>query len=221
MISDVTERGTGMLAMFVDLDDEWHKEFRTWLQEDMFTARLNLGFHACASYDLITDMNTIRTHSRSFLTVYETASLGVLYSEPYQDLRRERDRKDADFHARFLSVERYTLNWVGPELAWQTPGFAPFVYVDRFDLISGKAQKFNQWFVNEYMPACQEMNFPMRLRRYTAIEGIPRIFLLHEFDDLSVIKDTGWNTLRRNRAWEDVTSYGGGFAAYKRIIFAP
>ena len=46
MISDVTERGTGMLAMFVDLDDEWHKEFRTWLQEDMFTARLNIGFHA-------------------------------------------------------------------------------------------------------------------------------------------------------------------------------
>jgi hypothetical protein len=46
-------RGTGILAMFVDLDPEPLAEFRPWLVEDMFAARLDIGFHACARYDLI------------------------------------------------------------------------------------------------------------------------------------------------------------------------
>ena len=221
MISDVAQMGTGMLAMFVNLNDEWQEEFRIWLQENMFTARLNIGFHACASYDLVNEANGVASPSPYFLTVYETASLGVLYSEPYQDLRCERNQQDAAFHERFRDTERYTLAWVGPELAGGKPGFSKFVYVDRFDLNVGKAQQFNQWFVNVYLPACEEIKSLVRVRRYTAVEGSPRIFIFHEFEDSSALAGKDWITLRGNQAWTEIEPHLGGSGAYERVISAP
>jgi len=221
MISNTAQQGTGMLAMFVNLDPGWRDEFRVWLKEDMFTARMKIGFHACASYDLLPETDVVKTPNQAFLTVYETASLGILYSEQYQALRRKRDAKDAAFHQKFLDAERYTLSWVGPELSAGTPGFLPFVYVDRFDLTTENVQKFNQWFIDEYLPACEEIESLVRLRRYTVIEGNRSIFLFHEFDDVSAINNDLWKTLRKNMAWDGKKSHLGGPAAYKQIIFAP
>ena len=221
MFSDVAQLGTGMLAMFVNLDTEWHKEFRTWLQEDMFTARLNIGFNACASYDLIHGTNSLVASAQTFLTLYETASMGVLYSEPYQSLRRERNSKDVTFHERFLDTERYILSWVGPELAGGEPGFSPFLFLDRFDLSAENNQDFNFWFVTEYLPACDEINGLIRLRRFTTIEGGSGIFLFHEFDELSALTGEAWNSIRGNAAWDRVNHHRGGSVSYQRVIYAP
>ena len=218
MISNTAQQGTGMLAMFVNLDPRWVDDFRIWLKEDMFPARMNIGFHACASYDLLPETNAAKLPNPVFLTVYETASLGNLYSEPYQALRRKRDTKDAVFHQRFLDAERYTLSWVGPELSSGTSGFLPFVYVDRFDLTTKNVQKFNQWFIDEYLPGCEEIESLVRLRRYTTIEGNRRVFLFHEFDDIYAINDKAWNTLRGNEVWKNVAIDQGSSAAYRRII---
>ena len=218
MISNTAQQGTGMLAMFVNLDPRWVDDFRTWLKKDMFSARMNIGFHACASYDLLPETNAAKLPNQAFLTVYETASLGILYSEPYQALRRKRDTKDAAFHQRFLDAERYTLSWVGPELSAGRPGFLPFVYVDRFDLTTRNVQKFNQWFIDEYLPGCEEIESLTRLRRYRVIEGNRSILLFHEFDDISAINDKAWNTLRRNEVWRNVAIDQGSSAAYRRVI---
>ena len=218
MISNTAQQGTGMLAMFVNLDPRWRDDFRIWLKEDMFSARMNIGFNACASYDLLPETNAAKIPNPAFLTVYETASLGILYSEPYQALRRKRDTKDAAFHQRFLDAERYTLSWVGPELSAGTPGLLPFVYVDRFDLATKNLQKFNQWFIDEYLPGCEEIESLVRLRRYTIIEGNRRVFLFHEFDDIYAITDKAWNTLRRNEVWRNVAIDQGSSAAYRRVI---
>ncbi len=43
----------GLLAIFCDMGDQWREEFRHWLKEDMFPARVGIGFPACASYDVI------------------------------------------------------------------------------------------------------------------------------------------------------------------------
>ena len=220
MISDTAQQGTGMLAMFVNLDQKWRNDFRIWLKEDMFTARLNIGFQACASYDLIPEVNTTKGHAQAFLTICQTASLGVLYSEPYQELRRYRDAKDAEFHNRFLDVERYTLSWVGPEVSDNTSEFAPIIYVDRFNLTDANNQVFNQWFVDSYLSGCEKIKSIIRVRRYTAVEGIPEIFLLHELKDLAALNDRDWETLRENEAWQLPKIHGGGSAAYKRVISA-
>ena len=110
------------------------------------------------------------------------------------------------------------MSWVGPELSAVTPGFLPFVYVDRFDLTTKNFQKFNQWFIDEYLPGCEEIESLVRLRRYTTIEGNRRVFLFHEFDDIYAINDKAWNTLRGNEVWKNVAIDQGSSAAYRRII---
>ncbi len=209
-----------MLAMFVNLDERWHDEFRDWLQEDMFAARLNIGFHACASFDIIPGSEGAGGDPQQFMTVYEMANVGGLYGEPYQGLRRVRDPRDAAFHERFQDADRYTLSWTGPEVAGGEPGFAPTVYVDRFDLPPEDAQAFNIWFVTEYLPACDEIEGLLRVRRYAAIEGAPSAYLFHEFGGPGVLTNESWHELRNADAWAAERINPGGSAAYTRVISA-
>ena len=220
MISDIATQGTGMLAMFVNLDQEYRKEFRVWLKQDMFTARIKIGFEACASYDLLPGTDAGKERSQSFLTVYQTPSLGVLYSQPYQRLREVRDKKDAEFHKKFLDAERYTLSWVGPELASETREFAPLIYVDRFDVIDEDKEEFNKWFVSEYLPACEKIKSMTRLRHYTAMEGFKNTLLFHEFDNVSAVNDKLWETLRERTSRDQIIRRSGGSAGYRRVISA-
>ena len=221
MISDIAEQGTGMLAMFVNLDQELHSDFRVWLKQDMFTARMNIGFEACASYDLLPATSVGKGLSQTFLTVYQTPSLGVLYSQPYQRLREVRDKKDMEFHERFLDAERYTLSWVGPELSSEKREFSPLIYVDRIDVIGKEKQEFNRWYVSEYLPACEKITSMMRLRRYTVIEGTQNTILLHEFDDISAINNDLWTTLRNGAFCDQIKSCLGVSAAFRRVISTP
>ena len=42
--------GSGLLAIFCDLDPKDQKEFYPWLVNEMFPARLKIGFNSCASF---------------------------------------------------------------------------------------------------------------------------------------------------------------------------
>jgi hypothetical protein len=208
-------RGTGILAMFVDLEPGPLAEFRLWLAEDMFAARLDIGFHACASYDLIGESS-----GQKHLTTYEMNSLGDLYGEPYQGLRRVRDPRDAYFHEQFQNPDRYTLAWTGPEISGGESGFAPFMHVDRFDLTADSAQAFNIWFVTEYLHKCQNIPGLVRLRRFLAMEGAPAHFVMHEFSNADFIDDPTWAAARNADQWEKVNLHPGGSASYRRVIDA-
>ena len=221
MIENGPTRGTGMLAMFVDLDDSYHGEFWDWLTRDMFTARLDIGFHACASYDRLSDTPVNGAWPQMFVTVYEMSSLGDLYGEPYQGLRRVRDPLDALFHERFQRPDRYTLSWSGPELTGGGPGFAPLVYIDRFDLAAENAQAFNIWFVTKYLPTCENVPGLVRVRRYLAAEGAPRHVIFHEFADEKGLLSDDWQMARRDQAWALADTHPGGSAAYTRVVAAP
>ncbi len=221
MIENGPTRGTGMLAMFVDLDDQYQEEFREWLTRDMFTARLNIGFHACASYDRLSDAPVQGAAPQKYVTVYEMNSLGDLYGEPYQGLRRVRDPLDAAFHERFQRPDRYTLSWSGPELTGGAPGFAPVIHVDRFDLAAENAQAFNIWFVTEYLPACEKVPGLVRVRRYLAAEGEPRHVIFHEFESADGLTDADWQAARQDDTWALADMHPGGSAAYTRVVAAP
>jgi len=217
---DAPSRGTGVLAMFVDLAAEPLAEFRPWLADDMFAARLEIGFHACASYDLIGAENVDNSPAQRHLTTYEMNSLGDLYGAPYQALRRVRDPRDAHFHQQFQNPDRYTLSWTGPEISGGDPGFAPFLHVDRFDLSADQAQSFNIWFVTDYLPRCLNVSGLVRLRRFIAMEGEPAHFVMHEFNDDTFIDDPLWAEARGANQWQNVIAKPGGSASYQRIIDA-
>ena len=118
MIRDVALGGTGLLVIFCDLADSDKLDFRPWLSEDMFTARVNIGFNACASFD------KVQGEGLEFVAMYEMPSLKHLYGEFYQALRRVRNPRDAEYHNKFQNPERYTLNWAGPEFSSMVTGFA-------------------------------------------------------------------------------------------------
>ena len=187
-ILDTTSGGTGLLAIFCDLDEADRADFRPWLGEDMFPARMAIGFTACASYDLIAG------EGQQFLTLYEMPSLGHLYGEAYQGLRRQRNPRDAAYHQKFRNPDRYTLAWAGPELGATgggSGGLAPFIQIDRFDLAESDTQAFNIWFATEYLPAFTRQSDEMRVRRYLSMEGQLSHVILHESESPSPVTDDG------------------------------
>ena len=176
-VSDMPNNGSAMLAIFCDLSPEDQSQFRPWLVEDMFPARLQIGFSNCASFDLV------KGDGAEFVTLYETPSLGHLYDAPYQALRESRTPRDAAYHKKFQNPKRYTLAWTGPEIIRKTSDFAPYIKIDRFNLKNHLIEEFNTWFVNVYMPACVKSVKTLSLRRYISVEGSHNYFLIHELID--------------------------------------
>ena len=175
-VSDDPSGGTGLLAVFCDLEEADRGDFRPWLTEDMFPARRAIGFSACASYD------KVEGDGQQFLTLYEMPSLGYLYGEPYQALRGNRDPRDAAYHEKFRNPDRYTLSWSGPELVCAgVEGLAPYARVERFSLDAKDAQAFNMSFVAEHLQALADHPAVVRVRRYLSMEGAPAHVVLSEF----------------------------------------
>lgn len=197
-----------MLAVFCDLAVEDQADFRPWLTEDMFPARIAIGFNACASFD------RVQGDGPEFVTLYEMPSLGHLYGEPYQGLRRVRGPRDAAYHEKFQNPERYTLSWTGPEISENKSSFTPYIFVDRFNISEGDTQAFNIWFVSVYLPALIEVAGVVRVRRYLSMEGTPKHFVLHEFSDAAVLETAGWQKVRSEM--KDATS-----ALFERIVQSP
>jgi hypothetical protein len=207
MLNDRALGGTGLLAIFCDLADSDKPGFRPWLSEDMFPARIDIGFKACGSFD------KIQGDGPEFVTMYEMPSLGHLYGEPYQALRRIRNPRDAAYHKKFQNPERYTLNWAGPELNFGGDGFSSYVAIDRFDLPKNATQEFNISFVCDYLPALERVPGVLRVRRYLSMEGTPAHFVLHEFSDIDVLENV--NEIQVRRKFRDAT-----FGLYQRMIEA-
>ncbi|MEK6711892.1 MAG: hypothetical protein AABZ64_15090 [Nitrospinota bacterium] len=215
-------RGLGLLAIFCDLESRWHQEFRAWLAEEMFPARLDIGFCCCASYDLVPGEGDDRSSfAPPFLTLYETPALADLYGEPYAALRRDRGERDRAFHQRMLGVERYTLAAGGLPPAGGEPGLGPLAFVDRFDLRPAEVDGFNGWFEAEYAPWCAKVPGCIRVRRYLAMEGAPRHFVLHEFGSEAFLDHSLWRALRHEEHWSPTAMTHGSPALYRRAVQAP
>ena len=218
----VTNRGTGLLAIFCDLESRWHEEFRAWLAEDMFAARMGIGFRACASYDAVPDTpETSMAGAPPFLTLYECASLADLYGGAYQALRRERGERDAAFHQRMMGMERYTLCAVGSGTGAGEGGLAPFAFVDRFDIRPDEIQDFNLWYEAEYLPWLEKVPGFSSVHRYLAMEGAPRHFILHGFESDDFVQNPLWLAVRREMAWSRCAQTHGAPGLYRRVIEAP
>jgi ketosteroid isomerase-like protein len=125
-------------------------------------------------------------------------SLGHLYGEPYQALRRNRKPRDAAYHEKFRNPDRYTLSWVGPELSAGAGPLALWVRIDRFALDSTTAQDFNIWFTTTYLSAVAAVPGVLRVRRYLAMEGTPAHVVVHELADEAVNEHGAFDGLRRS-----------------------
>lgn len=190
-VHSVPAGGTGLLAIFVDLDPADRPGFRPFLAEDMFPPRCEIGFGPVASFDRIAGVG------QQFLTLYITPTLGDLYGPRYQSLRVERGERDAAYHLKFRNQDRYCAGWTGPEVSPPEPDeIASHLYVDRVAVAPDEVQQFNIWFACDYLPAVAEIPGVISVRRYLAAEGTPANLVVHELSDPSVSQEQAWLALR-------------------------
>ena len=173
-----TKNGSGLLAIFCDLDHKDQKEFHPWLLNEMFPARLKIGFNSCASFEKISG------DGQEFLTLYEVDNIAYLYDKPYQKLRENRSPLDAKFHKSFKNASRYILTLIPPSIEKEHSGFLDYIKISRQNIAASDTQKYHSNFI-----ANIEHLDPLPLRRYITVEGEHHNFTIIETREVKKIID--------------------------------
>ena len=170
--------GSGLLAIFCDLDPKDQIEFHPWLVNEMFPARLKIGFYSCASFEKISG------DGQKFLTLYEVDNIVSLYDKPYQKLRENRSPLDTKFHERFINPSRYTLTLIPPSIEKDHSGFLDYVKITRETITGADVQKYHSNFIAKI----NNLDL-LPLRRYITIEGEHDNFTIIEAKEINKIID--------------------------------
>ena len=168
--------GSGLLAIFCDLDPKDQKEFHPWLLNEMFPARLKIGFNSCASFKKISG------DGQKFLTLYEVDDIISLYDRPYQKLRENRSPLDTKFHESFMNPSRYILTLIPPLIEKDHSGFLDYVKITRENIARTDIQKYHSNFITEI----NNLDL-LLLRRYITVEGEHDNFTIIEADEINKI----------------------------------
>lgn len=170
--------GSGLLAIFCDLDPKDQKEFHPWLLNEMFPARLKIGFNSCASFEKISG------DGQKFLTLYEVDNIVSLYDRPYQKLRENRSPLDTKFHESFINPSRYILTLIAPLIEKDHSGFLDYVKIKRETITGANVQKYHSNFITKI----NNLNL-LPLRRYITVEGEHDNFTIIEAEEINKIID--------------------------------
>ncbi|MEC8496514.1 MAG: hypothetical protein VXY36_00550 [Pseudomonadota bacterium] len=170
--------GSGLLAIFCDLDPKDQKEFHPWLLNEMFPARLKIGFNSCASFEKISG------DGQKFLTLYEVDNIVSLYDRPYQKLRENRSPLDTKFHESFINPSRYILTLIAPLIEKDHSGFLDYVKITRETITGANIQKYHSNFITKI----NNLNL-LPLRRYITVEGEHDNFTIIEAEEINKIID--------------------------------
>ena len=170
--------GSGLLAIFCDLDPKDQKEFHPWLLNEMFPARLKIGFNSCASFEKLSG------DGQKFLTLYEVDDIISLYDRSYQKLRENRSPLDTKFHESFINPSRYILTLIPPLLEKDHSGFLDYVKITRETITGANIQKYHSNFIAKI----NNLNL-LPLRRYLTVEGEHDNFTIIEAEEINKIID--------------------------------
>ena len=170
--------GSGLLAIFCDLDPKDQKEFHPWLLNEMFPARLKIGFNSCASFEKISG------DGQKFLTLYDVDNIVYLYDRPYQNLRENRSPLDAKFHKCFQNPSRYILTLIPPSIDKDHSGFLDYIKITRQNIFRTDIQAYHSNFITKI-----DHLDPLPLRRYITVEGEHHNFTIIEAKEINKIID--------------------------------
>ena len=177
-LTDKPANGSGLLAIFCDLNPKDQKEFHPWLMNEMFPARLKIGFNSCASFEKISG------EGQKFLTLYEVDNITSLYDRPYQMLRENRSPLDTKFHKSFINPSRYILTLIPPLIEKDHSGFLDYVKITRETITGANVQKYHSNFITKI----NNLNL-LPLRRYITVEGEHDNFTIIEAEEINKIID--------------------------------
>lgn len=170
--------GSGLLAIFCNLNQKDQNEFHAWLLNEMFPARLKIGFNSCASFE------KIEGDGQKFVTLYEVDNIVYLYDKPYQKLRENRSPLDTKFHKSFLNPSRYTLQLIPPSIEKDHKGFLNYIKISRQNINSFDIQKYYSNFISNI----NDQN-TLPIRRYINVEGEHNNFTIIESDEIDKLNE--------------------------------
>ena len=179
----------GILCIFCDLNESDKEDFRPWLTEDMFPARINIGFNCCASFDLLEGSGS------EFATLYKVPNQRFLYGDPYQNLRRDRLPRDINFHKNFINPRRYILASIQPNISHFNQNFSQYLSIDEISVLPENEERFNIWYYTEYLPELESFSSNINHHRYISIEGASKYVLITGFEKRDTFKNRGWLNL--------------------------
>ena len=186
---ELTNQSHGLLCIFCDLNSQDKIDFRPWLTEDMFPARLKIGFSCCASFDLFEGRGS------KFATIYKVPNQEFLYGNRYQNLRRDRLPRDASFHKNFVNPRRYVLESIEPGIGDSNKNFSHYLLINEISTLPENEEIFNIWYYTEYMPELKLLSKLIDHQKYISIEGVSKYMLITGSNQKDIFKNRAWLNL--------------------------
>ena len=218
----VKKKGTALLVVYADVDIEHDAEFNAWYNEEHLPERLSApGFLDGARYQAIKG-------GPRYLAVYELESVETLQSAEY----RWRSENPTGWTKRMSPniIGRDTVRSVCTQIspAESDPdtmgrGMAPALQIGRMDVPSDIEAKYNDYYDNQRTPRNLTVPGCLFVRRYHAVEGVPKYLTMYEFEHEKVPESLAWEAHRSQDTMHDYI--GGNYShppgspgVYRRIL---
>jgi hypothetical protein len=194
-------RGTGLLMLWTDVDQEHEEAFNRWYDEEHIQRLLTVpGFLSAARYI------ALRGGPR-YLAMYELEDANVLRTAAFLDEIRYRPSPRRRSASGGHVGRHYLLNAYRQIFPARTDpieltmGPAPYLQMGRMDIPAHVEEEFNDWYNWVYIPGYLTVPGVIRARRFTVVDGQPKYLTVYEFERPDVPDSEAWNTVRDTNPW--------------------
>ena len=218
----VKKKGTALLVVFADIDAEHDADYNAWYQEEHIPERLSApGFLDAALYQAVKG-------GPRYVAIYELDSAAAMQTPEY----RHMSQNPTDWTKRISPtvIGRGTVRNVYTQISpvesdpdTMGRGMAPALQIGRMDVPAEIESKYNEYYDGVRTPANLEVPGCLFVRRYHAVEGVPKYLTMYEFEHEKVPETLAWEERRSRDTMHQFIggSYGhapGSPGVYRRIL---
>ena len=218
----VKKKGTALLVVFADIDAEHDADYNAWYQEEHIPERLSApGFLDAALYQAVKG-------GPRYVAIYELDSAAAMQTSEY----RHMSQNPTDWTKRISPtvIGRGTVRNVYTQISpvesdpdTMGRGMAPALQIGRMDVPAEIESKYNEYYDGVRTPSNLEVPGCLFVRRYHAVEGVPKYLTMYEFEHEKVPETLAWEERRSRDTMHQFIggSYGhapGSPGVYRRIL---
>ena len=218
----VRKKGGALLVVFADIDAEHDAEYNAWYHEEHLPERLSApGFLDAALYQAVKG-------GPRYVAIYELDSAEAMQTAEY----RHMSQNPTDWTKRVSPtvIGRGTVRNVYTQISPSESdpdtmgrGMAPALQIGRMDVPAEIESKYNHYYDTVRTPANLAVPGCLFVRRYHAVEGVPKYLTMYEFEHEKVPETLAWEAHRSRDTMHEYIggSYGhapGSPGVYRRIL---
>jgi len=218
----VKKKGAGLLMVFADVDVEYDADFNAWYHQEHIPERLSApGFLDAALYQAVKG-------GPRYLAVYELESAAAIQSSEYKQMSQNPTEWTKRISPTVIGrgTVRNVYSQVSP--AENDPdtmgrGMAPALQIGRMEVPVDIEAKYNDYYDNQRTPRNLTVPGCLFVRRYHAVEGVPKYLTMYEFEHEKVPESLAWEAHRSQDTMHDYI--GGNYShppgspgVYRRIL---